>query len=1164
MTATESPRIGRRPTLALAGACLLLALAVSAGPAFASTECSSCSPWWRLDSSAVPTYLPPGDKEAKIIVTAGNLGDAPVTGSDEHPITITATLPPGLKATAITGKNGRGSIRLACPTTIGSGSTLTCRTATSKQESEEVAHGKVLEPYELLEVEVAVTVEEPLGTVTSLPIEARVGGGEGPSHLEPEPKAISRSVSVNGAPTPYGVEAVKVIPEDEGGAEDGQAGSHPFQLTTALDLNEAIETGNVKFEEPLRSVPAQVRDLQFNLPRGLIGNPQAVPQCSASDFKASEGSGTTNACAADTVVGVATVTVNEPATQGVLTHTVPVFNVEPAQGEPARFGFVVAQVHVFLDAAVRSGEDYGVVVSVRNASQLVQVLSTEVTLWGVPGEESHDGSRGWACVEGGSFKSEGEACAPPQARNEAPFLTLPTLCSEPLKTTVLTDSWLEPGRRLSDEKADPTDPRWKTAETESPALKGCEGLPFSPEVKLAPEERSGSTPTGMKVDVEVPQGPTLTAGQLGEADVKDTTVTLPEGMQLNEGAADGLLGCSALEVGFNGFEAGLPEAAQTENDHFSANLPTCPDQSKVGTVRITTPLLANKLEGNAYLGLQDTNPFQPPLVLYLIAYDKESGVLVKLAGKVTPDPQTGQLVSRFEDTPPLPFEDLEVNFFAGPRASVATPPGCGTHTTAASLTPWSGNPAPSESSFTITSGPGGSACPGNPQPFAPSFRAGTTNVEAGAYTPFSLTVNHADGDQALAGISMTLPTGLAAKLASVTPCPEPQAATSSCGADSLIGHATESAGLGPDPITLTAPVYLTGPYKGAPFGLLVVTHAKAGPFDLGLVPVRSTIKVNPYTAAVTISSDPLPTIVKGVPVQLKALNVIVDRPEFQFNPTSCNPLKIEGTLAGSQGTHHPVSSSFQLKDCNKLAFKPTFTARTEAHTSKLDGASLRIVVTSGAGQANIGKTKVLLPTQLPSRLSTLQKACVDKVFEANPAACPEGSNIGSATIHTPVFKKPLSGPAYLVSHGSAAFPDVEFVLQGEGVTIILDGLTDIKNGITTSTFNALPDAPFTFFETVLPEGPHSVLGANGSLCSPTKTVTERKRVARRVHGRVVHVIKSVTRQVPISLSMPTILTGQNGVVIEQSTKIEVTGCQAVKSFKKAKPKPKKKSKKKKK
>jgi hypothetical protein len=1085
--------LARRWWLLAAGlACALFAALAGASAALAA------APRWSLDSSSTPTNLVPGAKEAQVIVTATNLGDASIDGS-KTPVTITDTLPAGLKATNVTGHLARNE-GLGLGKFVGE---MTCPLPAA-HEPVSCTYAESLAPFETLEVTITVEVEAPKEPLSN---EVQASGGQGPGET-PVPSASAAVPLHVGTSTPYGIEKFHVGVENESGTPATQAGEHPFQMTTTLDFNQiSTEFQLGEGEHQTRTSPELTKDVHVTLPRGLIGNPNAVEQCSSIDFSAQIN--LRNGCGPNSAVGVAVVTILEPKAAGLTTRAVPVFNLVPAPGEPARLGFFVVKVFVTLDTSVRTGEDYAVVASVNNASTAAAVVATKVTIWGEPGNAGHDESRGWGCVERG-FAFPGEACKtgeelPPctgttssaPCREPTPFLSMPTLCSEGLHSEVSVDSWSHPENS-------------KEASSDSPALEGCGLLSFDPALEVSPETQSASSPTGLNVSVKLPQASTLTAGQLAEGDAKVTTLALPQGMQLNPGASDGLLACSFDQFGHRELAS---EANQTNNEEFSPSFPGCVDQSKVGTVRIKTPLLAHELEGSAFLGEQGTDPFQPPLVLYLVAQDPVSGVLVKLAGHVTPDPNTGQLVSVFENTPPLPFESLNVHFFSGPRASVATPDGCGSYETTSTFVPWSGGEAKPSASFAITSGPGGGACPANPLPFSPGFTAGSINTEAGAYTPFSVTIDRPDGNQALEHLTVHLPTGLAAKLASVTPCPEPQAANNTCGSESLIGHATEEAGLGGNPTTLTAPVYFTGPYKGSPFGLSVVTHAKAGPFDLGLITVRSRIDVNPYTAAVTITSDPVPTIIKGVPVQLKHLNVMVDErtPGFQFNPTNCNPLRIDATLTGSQGTNANVGSDFQVKDCAKLPFKPTFTASTQAKTSKLNGASLTVKVTSGPGQANIGKTRIALPLQLPSRLTTIQKACIDKVFEANPASCPEGSNIGTATIHTPVLKNPLSGPAYLVSHGNAAFPDVEFVLQGEGLTIILDGQTDIKKGITTSTFNALPDAPVTSFETVLPEGPHSALAANGNLCSKP-------------------------------LTMPTTMTGQNGFVINQTTKIKVVGC----------------------
>ncbi len=935
-----------------------------------------------------------------------------------------------------------------------------------------------------------------------------------------------------GSAPAFGVEKYEFKPEEEGGAPDNRAGSHPFQLTTSLAMN---QTGQ---EEPV-DLP---KNLRFELPPGLLGNPTILPQCNQADFNTillSPIGAPINLCGPDTVVGVAEVTIDEPLVfgEGPETRTVPVFNLEPAPGEPARFGLVALKVPVVLDTAVRTGSDYGVVVTATNTDQAAGLISSRVAFWGVPGDPRHNSARGWACVEKGNASAECLAQQTHEAEKEKvekekgeepkPFLSLPTSCGTVLRSPMQAQSWMPGAQYL---------PAVESEFSESLEESSCSLLKFEPTLEglngepgVEPGTASGSTPTSLTVRVKVPQPET--PNSLVESAVKSTTVTLPEGLQLNPAAAGGLLACFPSQIGFQGGN----EQSQTNNNEFSAGPASCPKEAKVGSVSIVSPDLPEPLTGFVYLASQNTNPFEPPLVLYIIAEEPTSKVLVKLAGKVTPNPTTGQLVSTFENTPQVPFKELTLKFFEGGRASQTTPALCGNYATTSSFVPWSGGSAAAPAaSFAVTSGPGGGPCPSNPLPFGPSFSAGSTNIQAGAFTPFSLTIARPDGQQALSSLTMHLPNGMAAMLSSLTPCPIAQADAAQCGAGSLIGHSTTLTGLGNEPFALGGSVYLTGPFDGAPFGLSVATPAVAGPFNLGTVIANSTLQVDRSTAAATINavesrildarggttiaSTPLPTMIKGVPVQLKEINVTVDRPNFQFNPTSCAPMAVTGTLGGAQGGGAAVSSHFQVANCASLPFKPVLTATTASTFSKLNGASFVVKVTSTPGQANIAKTRLVIPAQLPSRLTTIQKACPDATFEANPATCDEGSLIGMAVVHTPVLKSPLTGPAYLVSHGGAAFPDVEFVLQGEGITLILDGQTNIHNGVTTSTFNAVPDAPVSSFEAILPQGPHSALAAyvpgQSNLCAT-------------------------------SLLVPTTITGQNGAVIEQNTKVGVTGCKGV-------------------
>jgi uncharacterized repeat protein (TIGR01451 family) len=1096
-----------------------LLVALIAGLTLAGTALAEASPaqaagsWWRLASVAAPTNLPSGG-EAKIVATASNLGYEDAAAG----VTISDRLPEGVTLVP-------GSVRGVQP---GKGGTLTREGTADKLTCEEAAPvvscttTTPVTPYGAIEL--IATVKVTASVSSTLQNEVTLSGGTPTAPL-------LAALDVSGSPTGFGVQNYSLVPESESGAVETQAGKHPFQLTTTLEMNQIpkVDPGGV---EVASGTPALLRDLHFVLPPGLLGNVNVLPRCTTFDFSTIAG-GATDLCPADTAIGVARVVINEPNTlHGVLTEIVPIFNLEPAPGEPARFGFEFNKVTVALTTAVRTGSDYAVEVSSTNVSQAAEVLGTQVTFWGQPGAPAHDAARGWECVDDEKYKEEetGRPCLHDGQATAPPFLTLPTSCPiEAPVTTVTGRSWPIGERReefsIGGESA---------ATFRFPALTGCELLGFEPSLAVEPTTHAASTPTGLNVKVDVPQASTLSPTGLAEADLRETVVSLPAGVMASPGAANGLEVCPALSsaapFGF-GF-LGSPESAQLNNEDISPDAEQCPNGSKLGTVSIKTPLLKNELHGTVYLAAQDvgapgeeTGLLEERLVLYLTAYDEESGVRVKLAGDVHVDPSTGNLTSTFKNTPQVPFEDLTIDFFEGSTATQSTPSQCGSYASRGSFVPWSGQAtAQAGGSFAISEGPGGGGCP-NPGSFGPSFNAGATNTQAGEYTEFSMTIGHSDADQPLSGLTLHLPPGAAAMLSHVNPCPEPGSGQEwNCGSDSEVGHSTSTSGLGGSPYSLPGKVYLTTGYGGAPFGLLVVTPADAGPFHLGNVDVRSKIFVDRSTAAVTIVSDPFPQFVRGVPVQLKQINVTVSRPDFEFNPTNCGGLSVTGTITGSRGASAGVSSPYGVTGCAALPFKPTLTASTKGNASKPNGAELRVKVTSAPGQANIAKTKLVLPITLPSRLTTIQKACPDSTFEANPAACDEGSNIGTATVHTPVLKSPLTGPAYLVSHGNAAFPDIEFVLQGEGITLVLDGQTDIKKGITTSTFNAVPDAPVTTFETVLPEGPHSALTSN---------VPESKHF-------------SLCGQ---KLVIPTTITGQNGIVIEQQTKVPVEGCAVVKASK---------------
>jgi hypothetical protein len=1108
----------------------LAAATICAGCAVDAAQAASLAPWWRLDSTiaSTPGLLP----EAQMVVNASNLGDGEVEGG-EAPVVLTDVLPAGLTPVDVelrrAGDDPLGTYGVISSDCALEGQTVSCR------------YGETLAPYERLVLRITVDVEadaaaKPENVVT-------IGGANAASASLRRPLEIHRD-----APPSLAVENYQLTPEGEEGESDVQAGSHPFQLTTTLDFDQTLrrylKTYTSTEEEVLPSDTAALpRELHVKLPPGLVGDASAVPQCTETQFSAlGFTKKNVNLCPDDTAVGVASVTINlghVPDLVGWTQVMVPVFNLVPAHGEPARFGFEAEGVPVVIKTALPAGGEYAVEAQIDEISQVAQILSSQLTLWGVPDDPSHNSARGWSCLGHGSWVAEGAAevpCPAVEAQALQALLTLPTSCASETPSTVTGVSW------PYEEEQDDVKTGVKTeasftahAGEESPTrMSGCDRLPFSPSIAVEPEQRSASTPTGLDVDVTMPQNGLLADGGLAEPALRASTVSLPAGLQLNAASANGLEACSAsefdlLDENAQPFE-GPNESSQTNNETLEAPVvpeaPSCQNAAKVGTVSIKTPLLPEELGGSVFLAAQNMKPFKNPLALYLVAEDAELGVQIKLAGEVQIDEQTGQVTTTFRNTPQAGlFTHLHLHLFGGQRAPISTPTECGAYTTGTSFTSWSGASTTPSASFQINSGPGGGSCPPSPLPFAPSLRAGATSAQAGAFSPLVVQLNRPDGQQQLSGLRIQLSPGDAAELAHAAPCPEPVAGGGwSCGPESLLGHATVSAGVGSEPVTLTGQVYLTTGYDGAPFGVLVRTHAAVGPFDLGYVDVRSKITVNPYSAVATITSDPgprgedIPTRLDGVPVQLKALEVVVDRPEFAFNPTNCAPMAVTGTLDGSEGAADPVSYPFGVSNCSALPFKPNFTTSVKGQASKADGTTLTVKVTSpGLGQANIAKAVVTLPKQLPSRLTTIQKACLAKVFEANPATCDEGSLVGFATIHTPVLKNPLSGPAYLVSHGNAAFPDLEFVLQGEGLEIVLDGKTDIKKGVTTARFENVPDQPFTDFETDFPAGPHSALTAN---------------VAEKKHFDLCGE----------KLAMPTVITGQNGAVVEQQTQIAIQGC----------------------
>ena len=873
-----------------------------------------------------------------------------------------------------------------------------------------------------------------------------------------------------------------------------QAGGHPPFGVTDFTL---------KTEEIKQTLPGQLaptgylRNLRTDVAPGVSTNPEALPKCSVPNFTSTlvepkKGLYLPPKCAESgeesTVVGenIVTTVIEIPAGEPFegeyanVTFKGKVYNLVQPEGMASYFGVAIEVApgivsHTFIEGHVEWASDYHDYFEIKNITP--GLISSRLVFKGNIGEGK------------GEFGSGG-------------FLTNPTSCTGNGDTT----GW----RGESYEGAVATSSYTTPIGTEN-----CGILPFAPTFSLIPGsgETGSDAPDGVTAEATLPHEHSPEG--LDSSQLKTASVTLPEGMTMNPSAAHGLEFCTPAQARIHSTEPGV----------------ACPEASKIGTVTLNVPgLPTGSLQGNIYLGGPEPPPAGapvpagyvnaitgPPYTMYVNAESTQYGISVRLKASVVPNETTGRLTATFTENPEQPFSNIVMHFNGGALAPIANPLVCGAATTETSFAPFSGTAAvsPLVSPFTVDSNGSGGAC-ASPLPFSPT--QATRNQppgKAGANTSYALELERASGEQYISQIKTTLPEGLVGLIPSVTLCGEPQAANGGCPGASQIGIVRVAAGAGPTPYTFSGNVYLTGPYNGAPFGLSIVVPAVAGPFNLGNVVTRGTITINPYTGRVTATST-LPTIVKGVPLRMRKLTVEMNRQGFLRNPTNCGVLMTESTLTGfvpgvSGNASASLSSPFQVGECNKLAFKPTFKASTGAKTSKANGASLTTTITQPSGQANIKSVLVQLPAQLPSRLTTLQKACPEATFAVSPYQCPPGSFVGGATVTTPVLPGKMSGPAVLVSHGGAAFPDLDLILEDDGVRVILVGNTDIKKGITTTNFAAPPDVPVSDVSVNLPVGAHSALAANANLCAS-------------------------------KLLMPTTITGQNGVTIKQNTTITVSGC----------------------
>jgi hypothetical protein len=967
--------------------------------------------------------------------------------------------------------------------------------------------------------------------------------------FELQPTERTKEVEVNGGKLiAAGDEAYEFVNEPYA-VPFTQAGGHPWALTTTGEFTtEKFFSVSAGFEgtAPTRDP----RDVVVGLPAGLLGDPVAAPRCSLT-VVTSVGA---QSCPVDTQVG--DYRIHLGSGKELLA---PIIDVTPEAGQSAEFALentVPVETPLLTAHLVRTAQGkYGFTVT-SNEIPILGISAFEITFWGVPADPSHNPMRGRICrrtaptspfvCDGGGEVSGDEA---------VPFLSWPTDCTAgPEVATMRADSWEEPGSVREGHYTG-----YAEASDTLPGVTGCDSLSFDPSIEVQPNTTLADEPVELGVNLKVPQEEK--PGVLATSHLRDAVVTLPEGLSISPGIVDGIQACNAS--GPEGINFSGPESEQASpNGELQLAAGHCPDASIVGEAEAITPLLSEPIKGHVYLARPgcggagqapctdtdalDGNLYQLYLELGGEGALADAGVNIKVPGFVEANPATGQLTTKFLENPQAPFSELKIHLNGGPRAPLDNPAACGDATTTADFTPWgapgvtpeglsvAGLPDATPSSFFEVQG-----C-ASPAGLRPGFTAGTVSPQAGAFSAFTLNLSRQDREQFVKGVQVHTPPGLLGMLSSVPLCEEPLADQGHCAESAKIGTTRVASGAGSHPFEIEGGVYLTRGYGGAPFGLSIVTPAVAGPFNLGLVVVRARIQVDPESSALTITTDEtgpyaIPQILDGVPLRLGRVTVNIDRPGFMFNPTNCAPEQITAAVSGSGDAVADVASPFAAADCKSLAFKPQFKVATSAHTSKADGASLDAQViypqSVPGSEANIARVKVDLPKQLPSRLTTLQKACTAAQFDTNPAGCPPASIVGIVKASTPLLPVGLEGPVYFVSHGGEAFPSLIVVLQGDGVRVDLTGATFIsKAGITSSTFKTVPDVPVSTFEIYLPEGRYSALAANGNLCTAQSKLT-----------------------------MPTEFIAQNGAVIHQSTKITVTGCAKAKKavHKKKHVKPKK-------
>jgi hypothetical protein len=994
---------------------LCWSLAVAAAILVGSASAVVAAPVLKV-SPITPDYVTPGQL-LPMFLAVQNLGDEPLNGN----LTIRTVFPDGVAPADW----ANDSFNVPDPV---------CNTV--DQETDCTIDVTGVEPG----VQFRVRLSAPVDSNASGPLSPGSidvsGGGAADS--------FSQTLSIIAGPSdPFAVKTFElgISPTLTGGSST-QAGSDPMEITTRVaSLSEARLLFGIPNPLLLLIAPKEnFRDVVVHVPPGLVGNPLATGvRCTSAQLTTQTVFNNLSigipACPPESQVGLAQLNFND---------IVPVYNLEPPPGSPAAFGFFYNSIVVTLLARVRP-LDNGIDIVTEKAPSSVPIPKFEVTLWGVPSDPSHDRLRG-VCLHGAhGFNATMGDCSL-RTRSDVPFLRMPTSCpGTPLLWGIEMDTYQNVGHFVS-------------KQTETPAIEGCEFNPFDPGFALVPSTQAPHAPSSVDATVALDQD--WSVNGIAPADLRKATVTLPDGLTINPSSADGLAACTDAQLGLG-----------------QEGVATCPDAARIGTVTLRTPLLDHEVGGSVFLRTQNSDD-PTSGELFRIAVEVRSdqdGIDIKLPGSIRADPNSGQLTTVFDNNPQLPFDSLTLHFKQGPRAPLASPSTCGTHTTNVELVAWNNKVVNTSSSFTTT------GC--EPPTFEPTFRAGVENPVAGSSSPLHVSFSRSDDDEEFRTVTIDTPRGLLARVKDAVQCSNGAANTGNCPAGSLIGHAKVAAGVGTNPFWVSGGrVYLTESYRGAPYGLAVAVDAIAGPFNLGTVIVRQAIHVDPRTAELSVVSDPFPTIIKGVPLHIRSVRVAIDKARFMVSPTNCSRQQVTATATSVAGSTRSLSSRFQVGNCKNLAFSPrlSLTVGSRRHTGRGISTPFRAVLTQKPGQSNLRSVKVVLPQTLAALLNVVNHACTLSEYEADRC---DGSKAGTAVAKTPLLRDPLRGGVFFVRHPGRPLPDLMVRLRGE-IAIDLVGRVTIPGGTRLATnFDTIPDAPVSKFTLNIVSGRQGPLGVSTNLCS---------------------------------------------------------------------------------